>query len=102
MFNIASEETYQDGQIIIKEGTSGDWVYVILSGTVEISKTVRGKEFVIELLQPNEVLASSVSWVALGGLPQPGPLVKPQSALLIENFWIGNSTNSLQSSGAFW
>jgi CRP/FNR family cyclic AMP-dependent transcriptional regulator len=55
MFNVASEETYQDGQIIIKEGTGGDWVYVILSGSVEISKTVGGKEFVIELLQPNEV-----------------------------------------------
>jgi uncharacterized protein (TIGR02266 family) len=55
MFNIASEETYHDGQIIIKEGTTGDWVYVILSGTVEISKTVGGNKFVIELLQPNEI-----------------------------------------------
>ena len=43
MFNIASEETYQDGQVIIKEGTTGDWVYVVLSGSVEISKTVEGK-----------------------------------------------------------
>lgn len=55
MLNIASEETYQDGQIIIEEGTKGDWVYVILSGTVEISKTVEGKKVVIELLQPDEV-----------------------------------------------
>ena len=55
MLNIASEETYQDGQIIIEEGTKGDWVYVIMSGTVEISKTVAGKKFVIELLQPDEV-----------------------------------------------
>jgi CRP/FNR family cyclic AMP-dependent transcriptional regulator len=55
MFNIASEETYQDGQIIIKEGTTGDWVYVVMSGTVEISKTVGGKKFVIESLQPNEI-----------------------------------------------
>ncbi len=55
MFNIASEETYQDGQVIIKEGTTGDWVYVVLSGAVEISKTVDGKKFVISLLQPQEV-----------------------------------------------
>ena len=55
MLNIASEETYQDGQTIIEEGTKGDWVYVIMSGTVEISKTVEGKKFVIELLQPDEV-----------------------------------------------
>lgn len=55
MFYIASEEAYQDGQIIVQEGGSGDWVYVILSGSVEISKMIGGKEFVIELLQPNEV-----------------------------------------------
>lgn len=55
MFDIASEETYQDGQIIIKEGSTGDWVYVILSGTVEISRTVGAKKFVIELLKPEEV-----------------------------------------------
>ena len=67
MFNIASQETYQDGQIIIEEGTSGDWVYVILSGTVEISKTVEGKKFVIELLQPNEVFGELGF---LGGIPR--------------------------------
>ena len=55
MFTLASQETYQDGQIIIKEGSSGDWVYTIISGTVEISKTVDGKKFVVELLQEGEV-----------------------------------------------
>ncbi|NVM23434.1 MAG: TIGR02266 family protein [Desulfobacterales bacterium] len=55
MYNIASEETYQDGQIIFDEGSSGTLVYVILSGTVEVSKTVGGKKFVIEFLQPGEV-----------------------------------------------
>jgi len=55
MFNIASEETYQDGQVIIKEGTTGDWVYVVLSGAVEISKMVEEKKFVISLLNPQEV-----------------------------------------------
>jgi len=55
MFNIASEETYQDGQVILKEGSAGDWVYVILSGSVEISKTVEARKYVIELLKPGEV-----------------------------------------------
>ena len=55
MFNVASEETYQDGQAIFEEGSSGDWVYVILSGQVEISKTVGGKKVVIEVLQPEDV-----------------------------------------------
>ncbi|MBN2125775.1 MAG: TIGR02266 family protein [Deltaproteobacteria bacterium] len=55
MFTLASEETYQDGQTIIKEGRPGDWVYVVLSGSVEISKTIGGKRHVIELLKEGEV-----------------------------------------------
>jgi len=38
MFQTAIEEKYTDGQIIFKEGSSGDWIYVIESGAVEISK----------------------------------------------------------------
>jgi uncharacterized protein (TIGR02266 family) len=55
MYPIATRETYKDGQIIFKEGSSGDWVYVVLSGSVEISKTVGGKKFVISVLKPDEV-----------------------------------------------
>ncbi len=55
VYNLAGEETYEDGQTIIKEGSPGDWVYVILSGSVEISKTVRGKKCVVEVLQSGEV-----------------------------------------------
>lgn len=56
MFHIASEETYQDGQVIIQEGSSGDWIYVVVSGRVEISKTVGGKKYIIEMLDSGEVL----------------------------------------------
>ena len=56
MHNIASEETYQDGQIIIEEGSSGDWVYVVVSGAVEISKMIGGKKYVIEQLEPGEII----------------------------------------------
>ncbi len=55
MFYIASEEDYQDGEIIIKEGTSGDWVYVVQSGRVEISKTIGGKKCIVSMLEPGEV-----------------------------------------------
>ena len=54
MYNLASEETYEDGQVIIKEGSSGDWIYVVLSGGVEISKTIAGNKFVIERLEPGD------------------------------------------------
>jgi uncharacterized protein (TIGR02266 family) len=55
MFTFASEETYEDGFVVIKEGTSGDWLYVILSGAVEISKMISGKKFVIIVLKPGEI-----------------------------------------------
>jgi len=55
MFTFASEETYEDGQVIIKEGTPGNWVYYILSGAVEISRTVGGKRFVLNKLEAGEI-----------------------------------------------
>lgn len=55
MHTLASEETYTDGQVIFKEGSPGDWVYVIISGAVEISKIVEGRSVVIEVLKEGEV-----------------------------------------------
>jgi len=55
MYPIASQETYKDGQIILEEGSSGDWIYVVLSGSVEISRIIDGKRFVLSVLKPGEV-----------------------------------------------
>lgn len=54
MFDIESEQTFEDGEVIVKEGQTPDWVYVVLSGAVEISKTVGGKKCVIAMLQAGE------------------------------------------------
>jgi type IV pilus assembly protein PilZ len=54
-YNIAEEENYQDGQIIFNENSSGDWIYVILSGAVEISKNVQGEKYIISVLKAGEV-----------------------------------------------
>jgi CRP-like cAMP-binding protein len=40
---IVSEESFPDKAVIIKEGSIGDWIYVILEGRVKIKKqTFRG------------------------------------------------------------
>ncbi len=55
MFTLVSEEKYEDGQIIFSENSSGDWVYVVISGSVEIFRMIGEKKFVIEVLGEGEV-----------------------------------------------
>lgn len=55
MFQIASYETFQDGQVIFEEGSNGDWIYVVEEGLVEISKTIDGRKVVIETLRESDI-----------------------------------------------
>jgi len=55
VYIVSAEETYHYGQVIYEEGSSGDWVYVILSGLVEVSKKIQGKKYIIEILQAGDV-----------------------------------------------
>jgi uncharacterized protein (TIGR02266 family) len=55
MYPIATKKTYKDGQFIFREGTYGDWIYVVLSGSVEVSKMIGGRKSIITVLEPGEV-----------------------------------------------
>ena len=55
MFIFVSEDTYQDGHVLLKEGSAGNWLYVVLSGAVEISKVIDGKKYVIDVLKSGEI-----------------------------------------------
>jgi len=59
---IATEESYRDGEIIFNEGSSGDWIYIVLSGEVEIFKMVRGKKIVVDVLKKGDIFGE-VSFV---------------------------------------
>ena len=52
---IASEEIFQNGDIIFEEGDSGDWIYIILSGSVELSRTIEGYKYIIEVLRTDDI-----------------------------------------------
>jgi CRP/FNR family transcriptional regulator len=55
MPRIAVKETYKDGQVIIKEGSHGDVTYVILSGAVEVAKSVDGRNVHIARLEKGDI-----------------------------------------------
>ena len=55
MFQVADEHTFEDGQIIWEEGTFGDWIYVIDSGSVELSRKIKGQTVVIETLHKDDI-----------------------------------------------
>lgn len=54
MFRIASYEEFSDGQVIIQEGTHGDWIYVVEEGSVEVSKKVQNRQVVVAVLSKGE------------------------------------------------
>lgn len=66
MFQIVKYETYKDQQIIFKEGTFGDWMYVIEEGAVEISRFVDGKKIVIATLKAGEIIGE-VAYISKEG-----------------------------------
>ncbi len=49
-------ETYEDGELIFKEGTVSGWVYVVAYGEVEIYRTVGGKKVIIDHIHEGESL----------------------------------------------
>lgn len=63
MFQIAAYEKYSDGQTIFKEGTHGDWLYVVEEGTVEISRTINNKRVIIAIFKEGEIFGE-VAYIA--------------------------------------
>lgn len=55
LYSIIREDNFPNGQIIFKQDGPGDWLYIIISGSVETSRSIDGKKFVIETLQPGEL-----------------------------------------------
>jgi CRP-like cAMP-binding protein len=94
MFQIATEETFQDGQIIFDEGSSGDWIYVIDSGAVELSKKVDGKKIVIEVLQPGDIFGE-MAFIAHVPRTATARAVGETTVGVIDRIFLDNEYNKL-------
>ncbi len=55
MLQIASEETFQDGEIIFEQGSAGDWIYIIEEGAVELLKQVGSEKVSVSILQAGDM-----------------------------------------------
>ena len=55
MFQVADEHTYEDGQTIWEEGSFGDWIYVIESGSVELSRKAKGQKVIVDILHKDDI-----------------------------------------------
>lgn len=59
---ITKEEEYKDKAFIIKEGSHGSWIYLILQGKVKVKKTSSRGMVVLATLTEGEVFGELVLW----------------------------------------
>ena len=59
---ISHEEEYEKGATIIKEGTQGDWVYLILEGSVKVKKMTAKGLVTVDTLTEGEIFGEMVLW----------------------------------------
>jgi CRP/FNR family transcriptional regulator, cyclic AMP receptor protein len=53
---ISTEEAYEDGHVLFREGDVGDKLFIVVSGKVQILKNIAGEEKLIVTLKENDVL----------------------------------------------
>jgi uncharacterized protein (TIGR02266 family) len=59
MLDLVNKEDYHGGQVIFEEGSHEDRIYVVLSGSVEISKKANNRKHIIELLEKGDLFGGT-------------------------------------------
>ena len=57
---VSNEERFSDGSYIIKEGTDGDWIYVILDGRVKVVKKTPKGMITVATLKEGQVFGELI------------------------------------------
>jgi CRP/FNR family transcriptional regulator, cyclic AMP receptor protein len=97
MLHIASYENYQDGQIIFNEGDSGDWIYMIESGSVELFKMVGEIKVVIETLLEEDVFGE-MAFIAAIPRTASARAIGPTTVGIIDRTYLDEEYNKLSGS----
>ena len=61
MLDLVDKEDYEDGQVIFEEGTSNNQIYVILSGSVEISKQANKRKHIMVMLEKGDMFGGVIN-----------------------------------------
>ena len=59
---ISHEEGYDKGTTIIKEGSQGSWVYIILEGSVKVKKMTAKGVVTVDTLSEGDIFGEMVLW----------------------------------------
>ncbi len=98
MLQIASYESYQEGQILFKEGDSGDWVYVVESGAVELSKMIGETKVVIEVLRREGDVFGEMAFLAKISRTATAQAISPTTVGIIDRKYLDEEFNRLNGS----
>ena len=98
MLHIASYEKYQDGQIIFKEGDSGDWIYTVESGSVELSKMMGDKKVIIEVLRREGDIFGEMAFIANISRTATARALGPTTVGIIDRTYLDEEFNKLSGS----
>jgi CRP/FNR family cyclic AMP-dependent transcriptional regulator len=79
---VAGEEFYPNGSVIIEEGTVGDWVYVILEGSVKVRKKTPKGSVTVNTLKEGEVFGEM-------GFLDGGKRLRSASVVASGDVWVG-------------
>ncbi|HSW62852.1 MAG TPA: cyclic nucleotide-binding domain-containing protein [Dissulfurispiraceae bacterium] len=94
MRKIADKLKFSDGDLVVKEGSFGDSLYLILSGTVEISKIVKGKKAVIAVLEKGAIIGE-LSFIDKKPRPASGRAVGDVEIGVIDKEFIDSEINKM-------
>ena len=67
---LVKEENYPDSKVIVKEGSPGDWLYVILEGQAKVKKKAPKGLVTVGTLKEGDIFGEMAFWTALWQHPQ--------------------------------